>query len=94
MSGFELSGNVLRSRGSKVGELDGSRFRDSRGSVIGSIDGVHIRDASSRKIGSLDGDKIRDGNGKAIASLSDAKKNIKNAIGGVSLAGFYLLFVH
>jgi hypothetical protein len=94
MSDFELRGGALYSHsGQKVGELDSNRFRDSHGSTVGSIDGSDIRDASWRKVGTLDGNHIRDGDGRGIATLDDAKKSIRNATGGASLAGFYLLFI-
>lgn len=93
MSDYEINGNKISIRGSKLGELDGNRFRDQSGRTVGEIDGSHLRDASGKRIASLDGSNIRDASGRTIATLDDARKSIRNAIGGASLMGFYLLFV-
>lgn len=93
MADYKVDGKYLRARnGSKLGEFDGKYFRGTNGSKIGKLNGKYIRDAKGSKLAEFDGDNIRSVSGSKIGTIKDVQKVIDGP-GGVSLVGFWLLFI-
>jgi hypothetical protein len=95
MADYKMKGSDLYDRSSnKLGTLRGNDIYDNHSNKIGVIKGTEIYDNRSNMIAKLRGSDIYDASSNKIGTLEQAKKSIEGAVGGASVAAFWVLFVH
>ena len=92
MADYKIDGKYLKDRhGSKLGEFDGRYFKDSHGSKVGEVDKNYIKDSHGHKVAELDGKYIKV-EGRKETDMDHIQRMIDGS-GGISLVGFWVLFV-
>jgi hypothetical protein len=94
MSNYRMRDNEFQdSSGRTIAKIVGKELQDTSGRTLLKINGDEIQESSGRTLAKIRGDEIQDSSGRKIASISDISKGIDGAMGGASIAAFWLRFM-
>lgn len=94
MERFKMRGDVLYdSKNSRIGLIRGDDIYDHRNHRLGSFRNDTVYDRTNARLAVVRGDKVYDSNNRRIGDLDDIRKEIKDAVGGLSLVALWIFFL-
>jgi hypothetical protein len=94
LADYKMYNNEFRDRsGRTIARIYNNELRDSGNRTIVRIYSNELRDASNRTLAKVVGEEVRDSSNRIMAKLPDIRKKIDGAMGGTSIAAFWIAFL-